>query len=111
MISIKKADNSFKENNNITDNAYICTDKDKILGIVEYKYENESLVLKKINSDDLSIADGLVRQTMSNALDEGCKICVFDKEIGEQLFKLKIIKDNTQKSIDILGFFIKLNCF
>ena len=35
----------FYENHNvkITDNAYICTDKDKILGIVEYKYENESI--------------------------------------------------------------------
>lgn len=111
MISIKKADNSFKENNNITDNAYVCTDKDEILGIVEYKYENENLVLKKITSDDLSIADGLVRQTMSNALDDGCKLCVFDNDVGEQLLKLKIIKDNTQKSIDILQFFIKLNCF
>ncbi|MGN0173725.1 MAG: hypothetical protein ACI39F_04715 [Acutalibacteraceae bacterium] len=111
MIQFKKADDILKKENGISDEAYICFDKNEISGIVEYKIDNENLILTKISAEDNLIADGLVRQTMNNALDNNCKFCTYDESIKAKLFELKIIKDVAQNDIDIVDFFMKLNRF
>lgn len=109
MIEIKKADNSFKTEHNIENEAYICTDKDKLLGILEYEMKEKDLILTNLDCDDNMIADGLVRQTMNNALDNGSEFCKYNERIGKRLFELRIIKKIDEKSIDILDFFMKIN--
>lgn len=109
MIEIKKADNSFKSEHNIVNEAYICTDKDKLLGILEYEIRTKDLILTSLSCDDNMLADGLVRQTMSFALDNGSEFCKYNEEIAKRLFELRIIKKIDEKFIDILDFFMKIN--
>ena len=111
MIEIKKADDLFKSEHSIKNDAYVCSDKDEILGILEYEMKDKDLILKNIDCNDNMLADGLVRQTMSFALDNGCEFCKYNEKIENRLFELRIIKKNDQKSIDILEFFIKINHF
>lgn len=109
MIEIKKADNSFKTEHNIRNEAYICMDKGEVLGILQYKTEGKDLILTKLQCEENMIADGLVRQTMSNALDNGSEFCKFDGEVQKRLFEIRIIKNINQNLIDILDFFMKIN--
>lgn len=109
MIEIKKADNSFKTEHNIENEAYVCSDKGKVLGILEYKTEEKDLIFTSLNCEENLIADGLVRQTMSNALDNGSEFCKYSDEIAKRLYEIRIIKNTNQKSIDILDFFMKIN--
>ena len=55
------------------------------------------------------LADGLVRQTMSNALDCGMETAKFEGAAQKRLFEIRIIKNEQQKSLDILEFFMKIN--
>ncbi|MBQ5590596.1 MAG: hypothetical protein IIU65_02845 [Clostridia bacterium] len=109
MIEIKKADNQFKTENNINYEAYVCFDKEDVLGLVEYKIEENDLILTKIDCDENLLADGIVRQTLNNALDNGCETCKFNEEVKNRLFDIRIIKNKDQNSIDILDFFMKIN--
>ena len=109
MIEIKKANNSFKSEHNIENEAYVCTDKGEVLGILEYTTEDKDLILTKIDCPENMLADGLVRQTMSNALDNGSEFCKFNEEVQKRLYEIRIIKNIEQKSIDILEFFMKIN--
>lgn len=110
MIKLEIADKQFLNKNNIKNEAYICTDGDKVLGICEYSTENGVLTLENIISEDNSIADGLIRQTMNYALDNGNQTCKFSENVSKKLFELRIIKQEDIKEIDILDFFLKLNC-
>lgn len=109
MIEIKKADNSFKTEHNFENEAYICSDKDELLGILEYKIKDKDLILTKLTCEENMLADGLIRQTMSMALDNGCDYCKFNTEIQKKLYELRIIKKDNETCIDILNFFMKIN--
>ncbi len=109
MIEIKKADKLLKSSLKINDDAYVCTDKGEVLGFVEYKYQNKDLIITKIDCNENMLADGLVRQTMSNALDNGMEIAKFEPQAQKRLFEIRIIKKEDQKSLDILEFFMKIN--
>lgn len=110
MIKLEKADKQFLSKNNIDNNAYICKDNENVIGICEYLIKENTLFLEAITCDDNSIADGLIRQTMSNSLDNGIEECRFSEKAAEKLFELRIIKDKNTEKIDILDFFLKLNC-
>ncbi len=109
MIEIKKADKLLKTTLSIVDEAYVCTDKGETLGFVEYKYQDKNLVITKIDCQENMLADGLVRQTMSNALDNGMETAKFEGAAQKRLFEIRIIKNEQQKSLDILEFFMKIN--
>lgn len=110
MIQLKKADKQFLASENIENEAYICTDNEAILGICEYSLKDNELFITSVNCEDNSLADGLIRQTMNNALDCGYNICKFTKEVAEKMYELRIIKEENAEEIDILDFFLKLNC-
>jgi len=109
MIEIKKADKLLKTALNIKDEAYVCTDKGETLGFVEYKYENKDIIITKIDCEENMLADGLVRQTMSNALDNGMEIAKFENGAQTRAFEIRIVKNKDQNSLDILEFFMKIN--
>lgn len=109
MIEIKHADKLLKTSLNITNEAYVCTDKGEVLGFVEYKYDNKDLIITKVSADENMLADGLVRQTMSNALDNGMETAKFYGDAQKRLYEIRIIKSYEQNSIDILDFFMKIN--
>ena len=111
MIQIKKADDSFKKEHKIENEAYICVDNTEILGILNYGTKNDTLMLNNIEYTDKMLADGLIRQTMSNALDNGCKTCKFSKDLKKIMCSLRIIKDEKCESVDILDFFFFFNHF
>ena len=109
MIEIKHADKLLKEKLNITNEAYVCTDKGEVLGFVEYKYDKKDLIITKVDAEENMLADGLVRQTMSNALDNGMTTAKFEGDTQKRLYEIRIIKTDDQNSIDILDFFMKIN--
>lgn len=109
MIEIKKADISFKKEHNIENEAYVCSDKGEVLGIVEYKADGKDLIITDIRCEENMLADGLVRQTMSNALDNGCELCKFKDDVQKRLYDIRIIKKIDQNCIDILDLFMKIN--
>ena len=109
MIEIKKANDLFKNEHSIKNDAYVSTDKGEVLGLLEYKMKEKDLFLINLECNENMLADGLVRQTMSFALDNGCEFCKYDDIIAKRLFELRIIQKNDQKYIDILEFFMKIN--
>ena len=109
MIEIKKADKLLKDKLSLEADAYVCTDKDDVLGFVEFKYQDKDLVITNVECNDNLLADGLVRQTMSNALDNGMETAVFEGNAQKRLYEIRIIKKEEQKSLDILEFFMKIN--
>ncbi len=110
MLEIIKASEEFKKFNEIENDAYVCFDKDSVLGLVEYKIDGEVLEIIKINCKENFLADGLVRQTMNYALDNGATTCTYNKDTQDRLYELRIITNNSQENIDILEFFLNLNC-
>ena len=80
-----------------------------MLGFVEFKYQDKDLVITNVECNDNLLADGLVRQTMSNALDNGMETAVFEGNAQKRLYEIRIIKKEEQKSLDILEFFMKIN--
>ena len=110
MIEIKKANEEFKKYNDIQNDAYVCFDKDSVLGLVEYKLQDSQLEIVNINCKENFLADGLVRQTMNYALDQGATTCIYGKDVQDKLYELRIITNNSQENIDILEFFLNLNC-
>lgn len=109
MIEIKLADNNFKTEHNIKHDAYICTDKGEVLGLVCFEMQKDKLFLESVTATENMLLDGLVRQTMSYALDNDCKECIYTDEVQKALYSVRIIKKERQKSIDILDFFMQIN--
>ena len=56
MIEIKKADDLFKSEHSIKNDAYVCSDKDEILGILEYEMKDKDLssvgISIEVNKDE-----------------------------------------------------------
>ena len=110
MIKISLADDIIKNKYSIENDAYVVLDNDDMICGCEFNMNPPSVTLCRIYGDDLTLLDGVIRQTLSYSLDHECPNAEFDGEIRKLLFKLNIIKKNNQQTLDILEFFTNLNC-
>lgn len=109
MIRIVKADNNIKEKLGLTHDAFCVFDGDDLSGFCEYALTPPTAQIISIKCNDNMLKDGLVRQTLNFALDNGCPTAVFDDKVRNELTFLGILRNDCENSFNILEFFAKLN--
>lgn len=109
MIRIVKADNNIKENLGAVNDAFCVYDGDELKGFCEYELCAPEVKIIKIDCADSALKDGLVRQTLNFALDNGCPNAVFDDNIRNDLISIGILCNDSKNCLNILEFFAKLN--
>lgn len=108
MIEIKHPSAEQKEKLGIDRDCYIAVENNEILGFCEYYCEDGITHLERAECEEFALLDGLIRQTMSNCLDNGFEEAVFTPEVKEKMVLLKIIKEDDHK-LNVLDFFLKIN--
>lgn len=109
MIRIIKADNNIKERLSASNDAFCVFDGDDLSGVCEYTLTPPTAQIISIKCDDNTLKDGLVRQTLNFALDNGCPTAVFDDNVRDELTAIGILRNDCENSFNILEFFAKLN--
>lgn len=109
MIRIVKADNNIKEELQLTHDAFCVFDGDDLSGVCVYEIMPPTAQIISIKCKDNMLKDGLVRQTLNFALDNGCPTAVFDDKVRDELTALGILRNDCENSFNILEFFAKLN--
>ncbi|MBQ2391895.1 MAG: hypothetical protein II306_09050 [Clostridia bacterium] len=108
MIEIKHPTAEQKEHLGIKYDAYIAVENNEILGFCEYYCADGITHLEKAECEETALLDGLIRQTMSSCLDNGCEEAVFTPQVKKEMVLLKIIKEDDNK-LNVLDFFLKIN--
>lgn len=109
MIKITKTNNNIKEKLGLKNDAYCVFDGDELAGVCEYVLTPPEAKIISIKCDDNMLKDGLVRQTLNFALDNGCPTAVFDDRVRDELTAIGILRKDCENSFNILEFFAKLN--
>ena len=105
---------SILPNKDITDRiVYELRDNNEILGSVEGRTEEDSLVIFKLESVEEIFYDGLVRAILAYADNRFIKSARFDIEDERKLYRLKgfgFITDESKCINDIQAFFKEDKC-
>lgn len=108
MIKIELANADMKEKLKLKNEAFIVTQKDELLGFCAFALTPPEVQIERADCEDMGLLDGLIRQTMSYALDHDCRYALFEKDVKQKAVLLKILKE-CEQSLDILTFFTNLN--
>lgn len=109
MIRIIKADNNIKERLSASNDAFCVFDGKALMGVCEYEITPAKVKILRLCCDDNTLKDGLVRQTLNFALDNGCAEAQFDDKIRDELINIGILRKGSENCLNILEFFAKLN--
>lgn len=82
--------------------------KDEVTGYGIYHYEDKTVVIDDIVTDDLYLYDGIVRSIMFLALTKEYKSARFDVRENERLVKLHFITEDNH-FVDNIDYFMN-NC-
>ena len=89
-------------------NVVEATDKDEVIGIGVYHFDDETVVLDKVDSKgDLYLYDGIVRAVLFLAMMKGIDTARFDFPDLDNVKKLGFVQNNDNVLRDLNGFMSK----
>ncbi len=89
-------------------NVVEATDKEEVIGIGVYHFDNDIVVLDKVDSNgDLYLYDGIVRAVLFLAMMKGIDTARFDLTDLKNAKKLGFVQNNDNILSDLNGFMSK----
>ena len=84
----------------------IAKDGDKLLGYCLYDLDEKRLVVRYLQSDELTLADGVLRAVLNMAVQRGITDAQYDDSAPVSLLEqLHFISDLSKKTLDLDKFF------
>lgn len=107
MIKLELADATTATQLNIKRPAYVARQGADIIGFCTFALDCPRVYITHLHYNDLPLADGLLRQVFSYAMDHFCLYAYWEDTLQPILLSLQLIENNDTPFIHIPAFFEK----